>query len=57
MHKVLNNMKSILDKHGLTRMHNTNSSLLGNYHPECDATPEYNVKNTRLCASLIEMLQ
>ncbi len=55
--QALNNLESILDKHGLKLMRKTNSPLPGNYHPECDATPECGPENARLYASLIGILQ
>jgi len=53
----LNNLEGILKKHGLKLRRNTNSPLPGNYHPERDATPEYNTDNARLYASLIGILR
>ena len=44
-------------KHGLTLRLKTNSPLPGNYHPECDSTPECGPENTRLYASLIGILR
>ncbi len=55
--QALKNFESISDKHGLKLRQKTNSPLPGNYHPECDATPEYGPENARFYASLIGILR
>ena len=54
---ALNNLESILSRHGLALRRGTNSPLPGNYRPECDVTPVCETSNARLYASLIENLR
>ena len=55
--QVLRNPGGILQKYGLKLRRNTNSPLPGNYHPECDVTPDCDTKNVRFYAPLIGILR
>ncbi len=54
---ALKNLESILKKQGLSLRRGTNSPLPGNYRPECDLAPEYNVDNVRQYTPLIGILR